>query len=375
MRAITVAPDHTLHVADVLSPAITSDSLRIAVRATAVNRADLLQRAGRYPPPPGASEILGLECAGTVAEIGANVSGWRIGERAMALLAGGGYAEEVVVHAGSAIHVPDGLSDDEAAAIPEVFLTAFLNLFLLAELREGESVLIHGGGSGVGTAGTTLAKLAGARVIVTAGSAEKCALCVEHGADVCIQYRDEDFVEKARGVNVILDHIGARYLARDLDALALDGRIVVIGGDADRDLATAIAATTPGAIDATGRLSLLASAELIRRSALLVTNDSLPQHLASAMGTRTVTVFGPTVPGFGFGPLAPRSASVGHESLPCRPCHPHGPPSCPLSTSHRHKKRNGNRHREPLGTHVRPAPSLQKLPPRQAASIAASENW
>ena len=229
MRAITVAPDHTLHVADVLSPAITSDSLRIAVRATAVNRADLLQRAGRYPPPPGASEILGLECAGTIAEVGANVQGWRIGERAMALLAGGGYAEEVVVHAGSAIHVPDGLSDDEAAAIPEVFLTAFLNLFLLAELREGESVLIHGGGSGVGTAGTTLAKLAGARVIVTAGSAEKCALCVEHGADVCIQYRDEDFVEKARGVNVILDHIGARYLARDLDALATDGRIVVIG--------------------------------------------------------------------------------------------------------------------------------------------------
>ena len=229
MRAITVAPDHTLHIADVPPPAMTSDSLRIAVRATAVNRADLLQRAGRYPPPPGASEILGLECAGTVAEIGANVSGWRIGERAMALLAGGGYAEEVVVHAGSAIHVPDGLSDDEAAAIPEVFLTAFLNLFLLAELREGESVLIHGGGSGVGTAGTTLAKLAGARVIVTAGSAEKCALCVEHGADVCIQYRDEDFVEKARGVNVILDHIGARYLARDLDALATDGRIVVIG--------------------------------------------------------------------------------------------------------------------------------------------------
>jgi heptosyltransferase-2 len=113
-------------------------------------------------------------------------------------------------------------------------------------------------------------------------------------------------------------------------SLAAHGRIVVIGGDADRDLATAIATTTPGAIDATGRLSLLASAELIRRSALLVTNDSLPQHLASAMGTRTVTVFGPTVPGFGFGPLAPRSASIGHESLPCRPCHPHGPPSCPL---------------------------------------------
>jgi len=229
MRAITVTPSHDLVIADVPSPPMSPDSLRIAVRATAVNRADLLQRAGHYPPPPGASEILGLECAGVVAEVGANVRGWRAGERAMALLPGGGYAEEVVVHAGSAMHVPDVLSDEEAAAIPEVFLTAFLNLFLLAQLRADESVLIHGGGSGVGTAGTTLAKLAGARVIVTAGSAEKCALCIEHGADACINYRDEDFVEKARGVNVILDHIGARYLPRDLDALALDGRIVIIG--------------------------------------------------------------------------------------------------------------------------------------------------
>jgi NADPH:quinone reductase-like Zn-dependent oxidoreductase len=127
------------------------------------------------------------------------------------------------------MHVPDALTDEEAAAIPEVFLTAFLNLFLLAELRSGEAVLIHGGGSGVGTAGTTLAKLAGARVIVTAGSADKCVRCVEHGADVCINYREEDFVERARGANVILDHIGARYLTRDLDALAVDGRIIIIG--------------------------------------------------------------------------------------------------------------------------------------------------
>ncbi|HEX6085837.1 MAG TPA: NAD(P)H-quinone oxidoreductase, partial [Thermoanaerobaculia bacterium] len=192
-------------------------------------RADLLQRAGRYPPPPGASEILGLECAGVVAEIGADVRGWSVGDRAMALLAGGGYAEEVVVDSGSAMHVPDALSDEEAAALPEVFLTAFLNLFLLARLQEGESVLIHGGGSGVGTAATTLAKLAGARVLVTAGSAEKCAQCLAHGADVAINYREEDFVERARGVHVILDHIGARYLPRDLEALATGGRIVIIG--------------------------------------------------------------------------------------------------------------------------------------------------
>ncbi|HEV7768530.1 MAG TPA: zinc-binding dehydrogenase [Thermoanaerobaculia bacterium] len=210
-------------------PAPGSHDLRIAVRATSVNRADLLQAAGHYPPPPGASEILGLECAGVVTEIGADVRGWSIGDRAMALLAGGGYAEEVVVDAGSAMHVPNVLSDEEAAAIPEVFLTAFLNLFLLALVREGESALIHGGGSGVGTAATTLCKLAGVRVLVTAGSPEKCARCIEHGADVAINYRTEDFVEKARGVNVILDHIGARYLARDLEALALGGRIVIIG--------------------------------------------------------------------------------------------------------------------------------------------------
>jgi len=229
MRAVLVQPDHSLAIGDASAPPLGPDDLRIRVRATAVNRADLLQRIGKYPPPHGASEILGLECSGVVEEIGANVRGWSVGDRVMALLPGGGYAEQVVVHAGSAMRVRDGLSDEEAAAVPEVFLTAFLNLFLLARLREGESVLIHGGGSGVGTAATTLAKLAGAHVLVTAGSAEKCARCLAHGADVAIHYRDEDFVEKARGVNVILDHIGARYLARDLEALASDGRIVIIG--------------------------------------------------------------------------------------------------------------------------------------------------
>jgi putative PIG3 family NAD(P)H quinone oxidoreductase len=232
MRAIVIAapgPPDVLQIGDAARPNLGPRDLRIAVRATAVNRADLLQREGHYPPPPGASEILGLECAGTVAEIGADVSGWRIGERVMALLPGGGYAEEVVVDAGSAMRVPDVLSDEEAAAFPEVFLTAFSNLFLLARVREGESALIHGGGSGVGTAATTLLKLAGVRVFVTAGSREKCDRCLAHGADVAINYREEDFVEKARGVNVVLDHIGARYVSRDLEALAMEGRIVVIG--------------------------------------------------------------------------------------------------------------------------------------------------
>lgn len=228
MHAIVIINGH-LEIGDAERPALGADDLRIAVHATSVNRADLLQAAGRYPNPPGASTILGLECAGVVAEVGANVRGWALGDRAMALLPGGGYAAEVVVHAGSAMHVPAALTDDEAAALPEVFLTAFLNLFLLAQVREGESALIHGGGSGVGTAATTLCKLAGVRVLVTAGSAKKCALCLEHGADVAINYRTEDFAEKARGVNVILDHIGAPYLQRDLEAIAMSGRIVIIG--------------------------------------------------------------------------------------------------------------------------------------------------
>jgi putative PIG3 family NAD(P)H quinone oxidoreductase len=216
MRAIV-----SLQIADdVPEPIAGPNDVRISVRATAVNRADLLQAAGHYPPPAGASEILGLECAGVIAGTS---------ERVMALLPGGGYAEEVTVDRGSVMRVPDALSDEEAAAVPEVFLTAFLNIFMLARAREGETVLIHGGGSGVGTAATTLCKLAGMRVIVTAGSDEKCTRCLEHGADLAINYKTEDFAEKARGANVILDHIGARYLARDLDALAMDGRIVIIG--------------------------------------------------------------------------------------------------------------------------------------------------
>ena len=209
---------------------LASDHVRIAVRTTAVNRADLLQAAGHYPPPPGASEILGLEAAGLVAEVGAEVRDFAIGDRVMALLPGGGYASEVVAHHGSVMRVPDALSDEEAGAFMEVFLTVFSNLFMIARVQPGESVLVHGGGSGIGTAATTLLKLAGVRVLVTAGSDEKCARCLAHGADVAINYKTENYVEKASGVNVILDHIGARYLAGNLEALAATGgRIVIIG--------------------------------------------------------------------------------------------------------------------------------------------------
>lgn len=227
--------ESVLHLGEAPAPALGAADLRIRVRATALNRADLAQRQGMYPPPPGASPILGLECAGEVVEIGADVRGWKVGERAMALLPGGGYAEEVVVHAGSAMHVPEALSDHAAAALPEVFLTAFLNIFLLGQPSEKGAVLVHGGGSGVGTAAISLCREAGLKVIVTAGSDEKCRACLEHGADAAINYRAGDFAAPVvaasggRGVDVVLDCVGGSYLQSNLEALALGGRLVIIG--------------------------------------------------------------------------------------------------------------------------------------------------
>jgi tumor protein p53-inducible protein 3 len=242
MKAVVVerpGNEDVLKIGDVPPPSLGPGQIRIRIAATAVNRADLLQREGHYPPPPGASPIIGMECAGTVAETGPDVRGWRVGARVMALLPGGGYAEETVADAGSCMPIPDFLSDVEAAAIPEVFLTAFLNIFELASARSGENILIHGGGSGVGTAATTLCKLAGMRVYVTAGSEEKCRRCLAHGADVAINYSKEDFVERAKGVDIVLDHIGARYLIKDLRTLNVGGRVVIIGsmgGDRMADL-------------------------------------------------------------------------------------------------------------------------------------------
>jgi tumor protein p53-inducible protein 3 len=238
MRAIVFdhpGDESVMQIGEVPPPQLGAEDIRIRVRATAVNRADLLQRQGFYPPPPGASPILGLESAGEVTEVGAAVKGWRIGDRAMALLSGGGYAEEVIVHAGSAMHVSPVLSDEEAAALPEVFLTAFLNIFMLGAPPQRGSVLVHGGGSGVGTAAISLCREAGLRILVTAGSAEKCRRCIEHGADVAINYKEGDFAPKVRaatgdaGVNVVLDSIGARYLEGNLASLAVDGRLVIIG--------------------------------------------------------------------------------------------------------------------------------------------------
>jgi putative PIG3 family NAD(P)H quinone oxidoreductase len=204
----------------------------LAVRATSVNRADVLQRRGFYPPPPGASPILGLEAAGLVHAVGAGVEGWKIGDPAMALLAGGGYAEQVAVDARHLLPVPRAVGLPDAGAVPEVYVTAWLNLWRLGGLRAGERVLIHGGSGGVGTAAIQLARARGADVWTTAGGPERAARCVEVGAHRGLDYHREDFVaalREAGGAHLILDVIGAKYLARNLDALAPDGRLVIIG--------------------------------------------------------------------------------------------------------------------------------------------------
>jgi putative PIG3 family NAD(P)H quinone oxidoreductase len=238
MQAIVIeepGDENVLQIGTAPDPVLGPGQVRIAVAASALNRADLLQRQGMYPPPPGASSILGLECSGVIAELGEGVSGWSVGDRAMALLAGGGYAEQVVVDAGSCMPVPAGLDLVEAAGLPEVCLTVFLNVFQLGGLETGGWLLVHGGGSGIGTAAIQMAREAGARVVVTAGSDEKCARCRELGADVAVNYREADFAEAVAeatggaGVDVILDSIGGPYLERNLSSLAVGGRLVLIG--------------------------------------------------------------------------------------------------------------------------------------------------
>ena len=238
MKAILVGKpgnEDMLKLGDFIDPVPGPADLLIDVKCAGINRADLMQRQGFYPPPPGASPILGLECAGVVAAAGSEVKGWQRGDRVMALVPGGGYAEKAVVHYASAMRVPAVLSDEEAAAIPEVYLTAFLNLFMLAEVKAEEAVLIHGGGSGVGTASIQLLNLTGARPIVTAGTDAKCEQCLKFGAGVAINYNSGPFAPKVkaatngRGAGVILDSIGGAYLMPNIEALAQGGRLVLIG--------------------------------------------------------------------------------------------------------------------------------------------------
>lgn len=221
-----------LVLADLPDPVAGPGEVVIDVVASALNRADLLQRMGFYPPPPGAGDILGMECAGRIAAVGEGVTTWSVGDEVCALLAAGGYAEKVVVPAGQVMRVPKGLTLIEAAALPEVAATVWSNVFMIANLQPDETLLVHGGAGGIGTFAIQLAKALGARVFTTAGTAAKQDLCLALGADRAINYRDEDYVEiirEAGGADVILDNMGAKYLDGNVKALATEGRLVIIG--------------------------------------------------------------------------------------------------------------------------------------------------
>jgi tumor protein p53-inducible protein 3 len=238
MKAIVVTPGHRtprLIWAEVPEVVIGSAEVLVDVRATAVNRADLLQARGLYPPPPGASQILGLEVAGVVTATGAAVEGWKAGDRVLGLVDGGGYAERAAVHSGLLLRLPEGWSFAQGAAIPEVWLTAFLNLFIEGGLTAGQTVLIHAGASGVGTAAIQMAHEAGAVVFATAGSEAKRNTCRDLGASLAIDYRTRDFAvdilahTSGKGVDLILDPVGGAHLGRNLSVLTPGGRLVMIG--------------------------------------------------------------------------------------------------------------------------------------------------
>lgn len=238
MKAVVITefggPD-VLQLRDVPDPVVGPGEVVIDVAATAINRADLLQRAGHYPPPAGAPAWPGLECSGTISALGAGVLHWSLGDQVCALLSGGGYAERVVVPTGQLLPLPAGVDLVDAAALPEVTATVWSNVFMAAGLRPGEIFLAHGGSSGIGTMAIQLAVQVGARVAVTAGSAAKLERCRELGAEMTVNYREQDFVAAVRdatdghGADVILDNMGAAYLARNVDTLAHNGRLVVIG--------------------------------------------------------------------------------------------------------------------------------------------------
>ena len=236
MRAIVAESSDQLSWQEVPDPTAGPGEVLIKVAAAGVNRADVLQAAGKYPPPPGASEIIGMEVSGVISEIGAEagsgVTEWSVGQEVGALLAGGGYAEYVAVPAGQVMPIPDGVDLIDAAGLPEVACTVWSNLVLTAHLSKGQLLLMHGGASGIGTHAIQVARTLGARVAVTAGSAAKLEVCRELGAEITINYRDEDFVARLRdenGADVIFDIMGASYLDRNIDALATDGQLVIIG--------------------------------------------------------------------------------------------------------------------------------------------------
>ncbi|MFE6777732.1 NAD(P)H-quinone oxidoreductase [Streptomyces sp. NPDC057702] len=263
MRAITIPEPggpEALVWAEVPDPEPAEGEVLIEVAASAVNRADVLQRQGFYDPPPGSSPYPGLECAGRIVAVGPGAGGgWAVGDEVCALLSGGGYAEKVAVPSGQVLPVPAGMDVATAAALPEVVSTVWSNVFMISHLRPGETLLVHGGSSGIGTMAVQLAKAVGARVAVTAGSAEKLAACAELGADVLINYREQDFVTEVRaatggaGADVILDIVGAKYLDANVRALAVNGRLAIIGlqGGAKGELNLGALLGKRGAVTAT----------------------------------------------------------------------------------------------------------------------------
>lgn len=232
MRAIVAESSDQLSWQDVPDVSAGPGEVVVKVTAAGVNRADLLQAAGKYPPPPGASDIIGMEVSGVISEVGPDVTEWSVGQEVCALLAGGGYAEYVAVPAGQLLPIPDGVDLVDAAGLPEVACTVWSNLVLTAHLGKGQLLLMHGGASGIGSHAVQVARALGARVAATAGSAEKLEFCRELGAEITINYRDEDFVARLQafgGADVIFDIMGASYLDRNIDALATDGQLVIIG--------------------------------------------------------------------------------------------------------------------------------------------------
>lgn len=235
MRAILVKEEtKELYIGYVDTPPIKDNELLIKIHATAINRADLLQRRGQYPPPPGASNIIGLEMAGEIAQIGTQVTGWKVGDRVFSLLPGGGYAEYVSIPAEMAMPIPENLSFEAAAAVPEAFLTAYQALCWIGTMKADQSVLVHAGASGVGTAAIQLACEVGARCFVTVGKEKKQKICLSLGAEMAINYNNESFESKVKqatdgkGVDIILDCVGADYWQQNINSLALEGKLVII---------------------------------------------------------------------------------------------------------------------------------------------------
>jgi putative PIG3 family NAD(P)H quinone oxidoreductase len=232
MWAVVVEDDKPLKLGQVEKPSCGPGEVLVEVVTAGLNRADLVQRRGMYPPPPGASEIMGLECAGTIVALGADVSDWAIGDRVCGLLAGGGYAEFAAVDQGSLFRIPEGMSFSEAGALPEVMMTVWANIFDRCQFKSGEDALIHGGTSGIGTMAIQMLKHAGAsQIMITAGSSEKCDFATNLGATLAINYRDQDFetlVKDAGGADVILDMVGGDYVQKNISAAKIGGRIVNI---------------------------------------------------------------------------------------------------------------------------------------------------